>query len=331
MREDGIENFLFEVEEECFYEDNLIEREQYYINYYNSIVNGYNMRLDNNSIKTTSQEIINMIKNDLSNSNLTQLDISKKYNVSHSLVSQINSGKMHYDKTIQYPIRPMLEKGKKNYCIDCGKEILLTSTRCPECSIIAKRKVNRPDREELKVLIREKSFAEIGRIYGITDNTVRKWCKGYNLPSKKAFINQCSDEDWEKEIGFTTSEILTKPIKKNINYTQICETYNRLKSCIETAKECNCSLDTVSKALKENNIIIMSTSEKSSKKIEQWDLEGKYIQTFESTRAAARFLKEQGIAKGAESGIASHLGEVAMGKRKTAYKYIWKYSFDKNF
>lgn len=196
MREDGIENFLFEVEEECFHEDNLIEREQYYINYYNSIINGYNMRLDNNSIKFTSQETIDMIKNDLSNSNLTQLDISKKYNVSHSLVNQINSGKMHYDKAIQYPIRPMLEIGKKNYCIDCRKEIHLTSTRCPECSIIAKRKVNRPNREELKELIRNKPFTAIAKMYNVSDNAIRKWCDFEKLPRKKIDINKYTDDEW---------------------------------------------------------------------------------------------------------------------------------------
>lgn len=35
-------------------------------------------------------------------------------------------------------------------------------------------------------------------MYGVTDNAIRKWCKGYNLPSKSKDIKSYSDSDWEK-------------------------------------------------------------------------------------------------------------------------------------
>lgn len=83
------------------------------------------------------------------------------------------------------------KKNKKvNYCIDCGKEISIKSTRCQSCA--AKHfntykvdKENRPSRDELLELILSKSFVEIGKMYGVTDNTIRKWCKGYGLPHTK--------------------------------------------------------------------------------------------------------------------------------------------------
>lgn len=96
------------------------------------------------------------------------------------------------------PNRSVLKK--KYYCQDCGKEICRGSTRCPECS--AKAKIipveNLPlTRDELKDLIRTTPFTEIGSIYGVTDNTIRKWCDKLGLPRKVTEIKKISDEDWE--------------------------------------------------------------------------------------------------------------------------------------
>lgn len=43
------------------------------------------------------------------------------------------------------------------------------------------RKVVRPDKEQLQNLLNEKSFVEIGKMYGVSNNSVRKWCKKYEL------------------------------------------------------------------------------------------------------------------------------------------------------
>lgn len=85
---------------------------------------------------------------------------------------------------------------RKNYCIDCGKEISKGSSRCRECSDKQKITVKPVTREELKEKIRKIPFTTIGKEYNVTDNTIRKWCIGYNLPSKKRDIEKYSDEDW---------------------------------------------------------------------------------------------------------------------------------------
>ena len=100
------------------------------------------------------------------------------------------------DTTNGKNIKTQKEK-RKNYCIDCGKEICLKATRCADCAAKQQQVVkNRPTREELKELIRITPFTQIGNQYGVSDNTIRKWCVSYNLPSKVREIKMLSDEQW---------------------------------------------------------------------------------------------------------------------------------------
>ena len=78
---------------------------------------------------------------------------------------------------------------KVYYCIDCGKSISdKRAKRCFKCYSIYQRKVERPSNEELESLIKTNTFASIGRMYGVADNTIRKWCKSYGLPYRKKDI-----------------------------------------------------------------------------------------------------------------------------------------------
>ena len=71
-----------------------------------------------------------------------------------------------------------------NFCVDCGKEISYGSQRCQECYAISQRKCERPSKEELYEKLLNGNFSSVGREYGVTDNTIRKWCKAYGLPTK---------------------------------------------------------------------------------------------------------------------------------------------------
>lgn len=72
----------------------------------------------------------------------------------------------------------------KKYCVDCGEEITSNAIRCQKCFHLSQRKVERPNKEILfQELINNKgNFVQIGMIYGVSDNAIRKWCKNYNLP-----------------------------------------------------------------------------------------------------------------------------------------------------
>lgn len=60
-----------------------------------------------------------------------------------------------------------------------------------------KRFIEKPSREVLKEQIRTIPFLQIGKLYGVSDNAIRKWCVKYGLPSKVSDIKTYSDEEWE--------------------------------------------------------------------------------------------------------------------------------------
>ena len=86
----------------------------------------------------------------------------------------------------------------KYYCVDCGCEISANAIRCITCHNKMKRVIDRPTREILKYLIRTTPFTTIAKQYGVTDNTIRKWCDGYKLPRRTGDIEKISEGVWEK-------------------------------------------------------------------------------------------------------------------------------------
>ena len=226
MREDGVDNFSFNILEECA-QELLNEKEEYWIKYYDSTNSekGYNIlkstkyiynkeNIGKNKRVHLTIEQVQEIKKELANGSKSIVAISKEYNCSDMTIHHINSGATWHDNNEDYPIRKtpvvtviktedkeeILYEKKKRYCSECGTEISAgTKTgKCRKCYDKTKRQVVRPSREELKKLIRTKSFLEIGRLYGVTDNTIRKWCDAEKLPRRKTDINNYSDEEWEK-------------------------------------------------------------------------------------------------------------------------------------
>lgn len=200
IRKYGINNFIFSILEECNQEE-LNAREIFWINKLDSYNNGYNLTKGGQecsiNTKLTSEEV-QEIKNLLLNSSLTERSISEMFEVSQRNISAINLGQIWYDKQLSYPLISNRTNTHKYFCIDCGKPITSNGIRCIKCSQLAQRKVKRPDREELKSLIRSQSFLSIGKKYNVSDNAVKKWCQNENLPYRKSDIKKFSDEEWSK-------------------------------------------------------------------------------------------------------------------------------------
>ena len=198
IRKYGIENFSFEIIQECSI-DELDELEVYWIQYYDSYYNGYNQTPGGSQKRCPikiSEEDLSEIVNLLKNSNMSQHEIAKKFNVGDDTISEINHGKTRIIDGISYPIRDNKKTNKK--CSICGKAIWASSTLCTNCSNENRRIVIRPLRDELKQMIRLYAFTKIANKYGVADNTIKKWCINYNLPHKKKDILSYSDDEWNQ-------------------------------------------------------------------------------------------------------------------------------------
>jgi len=226
----GIDNFSFEVIEECSRSE-LNKREIYWINYYNSVNNGYNQSYGTINAQKLTPEYVLKIIDDLKNTNDNTEKIGEKYQVSGRTVRAINTGESWYFDNIEYPIR----KKENNYitkiCPICKKEFQTDDNRTMYCSLkcvgISQRKViNRPEPLELAKVIIDKGFEEVGRIYGVNGNSIRKWCVGYDIPYiKKDLINWYYSQIGEKLPIKEKKQVKKKVLQIDVQTNQVVAEY----------------------------------------------------------------------------------------------------------
>lgn len=110
------------------------------------------------------------------------------------------------------------------------------------------------------------------------------------------------------------------------DYDLIAQLLKEGRKYREIADMVGCCSDTVSFVAKKYDIDYIPEQpwEKRCVPVEQYDLEGHYIQSFNSCNEATRWLFENELLPKASGGAASHIGQVVNGKRKTAYGFVWK-------
>lgn len=128
--------------------------------------------------------------------------LAEKFNVDRSTISKILHDASWKEYSGDYELIPNiindLHKTKiyNRKCIICGTNfntINEDQKYCSqECSHIPQRRSERPSKEELFKLIKGTPFVQIGKMFGVSDNAIRKWCKSYNLPYRKKDIKQYS-------------------------------------------------------------------------------------------------------------------------------------------
>ena len=71
------------------------------------------------------------------------------------------------------------------FCKVCNVQITRYSKSglCRDCYNNSLRK-ERPSKEELQNLLFQFNFSIVGRMFGVSDNSIRKWCKVYGLSTK---------------------------------------------------------------------------------------------------------------------------------------------------
>lgn len=200
IRTIGVEHFSYEVIEES---ENYTERENYWIEYYNSIENGYNKRVASWSPCVyekllTPQETIRAIEQDIEDG-LVYTDIAEKHNCDYHLITDINRGKHFYsDPDRDYPIQ--IRNNKDKYDDDLVMEIIFDLQHS------------------------DLSLTEIAEVYGITNidrvsrinrGTQHNCPKGIHYPIRPknfARVKRSLEEIWKIEDLLARSDIPTKEI-----------------------------------------------------------------------------------------------------------------------
>lgn len=121
------------------------------------------------------------------------------YDRSNELITRYNISLLQKPANKQKKEKEIKIEKPKRYCIICGKELTSKQKKycSQECSHITQHRADKPNRKELKQLIRTQPFTQIGKLYKVSDNAIRKWCDCYSLPRTKSEINKYSDEEWK--------------------------------------------------------------------------------------------------------------------------------------
>ena len=287
MRKYGINNFVFEIIEECSV-DELNEREIFYIKQYDSYKHGYNQDEGGSHAahcklsESDVDAIIYRLKTTKDNTHI----IAKDFGVGFTTIRDINVGERHYRESEKYPIRPRIytparkkdkfgnqvaqtkfvsdirDNEKLYFCPICGNNVSHSGNLCRQCYINNCKKVNRPDALSLAKIIKEFGFEETGRQFGVSGSAIKKWCKDYNIS-------------------------------------------HRLKDLIKWYNEQTGTVDIVTKR------------KPLKKPVKQIDPKtGDVINIFESAVSAARSLGYK---------LGNHISEVCRGEIKAAYGFYWEY------
>lgn len=129
---------------------------------------------------------------------LCRMDESKPYDFKNcKFIEKIGNERNAYRKNqdvidtdttrCKYCGTPINKQNKLSVCRDCFYLYKLNNVKVKD----------KPSRDDLKSLIRKYPFLKIGKKYGVSDNSIRKWCKSYNLPYKSSVIRNITDADWE--------------------------------------------------------------------------------------------------------------------------------------
>ena len=101
------------------------------------------------------------------------------------------------------------------------------------CSHLEQRKTNRPSAIELAGLVQKLGFSEVGKMFGVSDKAIVKWCKSYNIPHKRKELSSW----YNKQIGICDIPQESNNIKPKRRIAQIDLTTNQIVSTFDSTNE----------------------------------------------------------------------------------------------
>lgn len=163
FRKYGVENFTFQILEECSIED-LNEKEKFYIKTEHSEYN----QTEGGDYQTAPQKLgneiwkeIQMILLEDKEGKISHKELAEKYGVHKDTIRDINVGRTWYNSNLVYPLRyskfdPSNPKAKEKTatCPQCGKQKSKRSKVCRDCYIASfeKRRLQKETERKQKQL-----------------------------------------------------------------------------------------------------------------------------------------------------------------------------------
>jgi very-short-patch-repair endonuclease len=144
-----------------------------------NLSNKEDSKKDNKKIKVKTQKIINKNHNN-------NIEKEPKIKVNKEIEIKIIDENISNNESIKnIKLYKPLSSQKTNKCMDCDAEIYYGNQRCTYCMNKKKfqdscKNTDRPTREQLLKDIQELGYTGSGKKYGVSDNCVRKWIKGYD-------------------------------------------------------------------------------------------------------------------------------------------------------
>ena len=98
----------------------------------------------------------------------------------------LHPGDYDHTKDDVTTVKSRKEAESNRTCADCGAKIDGSAKRCLTCSRLARRKTERPSKNQLNesLLACNGNFTKLAEFYGVSDNAVRKWCRQYGLSTR---------------------------------------------------------------------------------------------------------------------------------------------------
>lgn len=110
------------------------------------------------------------------------------------------------------------------------------------------------------------------------------------------------------------------------DHNKIIELYQSIGTMKGVSKQLGCGIDLVREVLNDNNIDVEKRKNlQKPKQVEQYSLDGKLLNTFDSCRTAGKYLKTIINTSSTFEELGRSIGKCARGYRKTAHKFIWKF------
>ena len=315
FRRYGLHNFTFSILEECS-SDILGEREQYWINYYNSFYSGYNMTLGGegwgrkNFKKVYQYDKQGFFLKDFNSC----LEASIEVKVSQESIKECCRGNRFSSAGFQWSYNK----------VDNLNNIIIEGTPVVQFSLSGER---------IKLFSSIKNAAEELNLYpGQISKSCRlkKNCRAGDFLWRylkdvegkqriEKYVNPCSKKLYQYNLEgkylqeYDSISNAAEDLNLSVsNLTTCCQRKQKTVGGFQWSYE---KKDFLTPAINERNQNHIWSSNK--RKINQYSKNGDFIATFESAHEAAR-------ANNIKS--SSHITECCNGKRKTCSGYIWKYT-----